>query len=122
PILNNMKSAYRILILVLLTLPAWSQSTGSLRGTVKTSDGNPAQLVSVTLEEIHKGTTADREGNFEIRNLVPGNYTLVVSFVGLGSQRKPVEIRAGETATVDFVLSENARELEEVVISGTHEQ
>lgn len=117
-----MKSAYRILILVLLTLPAWSQSTGSLRGTVKTSDGNPAQLVSVTLEEIHKGTTADREGNFEIRNLVPGSYTLVVSFVGLASQQKPVEIRAGETATVDFVLSENARELEEVVISGTHEQ
>lgn len=116
-----MKSFY-LIFFSLSNLIVWGQSTGSVGGTIKTSDGNPGQYVNVSIEGTSKGTVADRTGNFEIRNLSPGNYTLIASFVGLESQKKQVEIKAGEITRVHFVLNENARELEQVVISGGRDQ
>src|SRR5690606_5008168 len=96
----------------------WAQSTGTVAGTVRTADGSPAEHVNVSIEGTSKGSVADRWGNFEIRNLTPGRYTVVASYVGLETQRRPVDVRAGETATVEFTLAESSERLQEVVVSG----
>lgn len=97
---------------------AWAQTTGSVVGHVRTSDGNPAEYVNISIEGTSKGTVADRRGHFEIRNLTPGHYVVIASYVGLETQRRPVEVNAGETVTVEFILAESAERLQEVVISG----
>src|SRR5690606_19749718 len=99
-----------LLLALLATLTGWAQSTGSISGTVKTSDGSPAEYVNVGIEGTSRGTSADRNGNFEIKNLKPGTYTLLVSFIGLEGQRRSVEVIAGE------VRSEERRVGNECVI------
>ncbi|MFD1002623.1 TonB-dependent siderophore receptor [Ohtaekwangia kribbensis] len=114
-----MKYIYLFLILVFLTSPllVWSQS-GSIRGVVKTSDGNPAEFVNIAIEGTAKGDIADKNGKFEIRNVAPGNYILVASFIGLENTQRSVEVKADEVTTIDFILKESSQQLEEVIISG----
>jgi iron complex outermembrane receptor protein len=113
-----MKYLCLIFLLVLTHLTIFAQSTGSIRGTIKTSDGNPAGFVNVSIEGTSKGAVADDNGKYEIRNVTPGNYQLIASFVGLENQQQNVDVSAGKTTVIDFVLSENTLQLEEVTISG----
>lgn len=112
---------YTLIILFILQVHAWAQTTGSIKGSIKTAEGRPAEYVNVSIEGSSKGAVADRKGNFEIRNLSPGSYIVVASFVGLETQKQSVEIKSGESATVDFTLLENAERLEEIVISGARQ-
>ena len=112
-----MKSIYLFLFMAAANLTAWSQATGTIRGIVKTSDDNPAEFVNVSLEGTSKGAIAGVTGTYEINKVQPGNYVLVASFVGLQSQKQPVEVKAGEVTIINFVLMENATRLEEVIIS-----
>jgi iron complex outermembrane receptor protein len=116
-----MKSLALTLLMLLSGSVLWAQTTGSVSGTVKTSDGSPAEFVNVMLEGTSKGTVADSRGRFKIGNLAPGSYNLVVSFIGLETQQQMVEITAGQNKEVSFSLKENSSELQEVVISGTRD-
>jgi iron complex outermembrane receptor protein len=110
-----MKALY-LSLLYFSAISALAQTSGSIRGSVKTSDGNPAEYVNISIEGTSKGTVADRNGYFEIKNLKPGSYNLVASFVGLETQRNSVDINSGEVAKIDFVLKENTQQLEEIVV------
>ncbi|HQS06082.1 MAG TPA: TonB-dependent receptor plug domain-containing protein, partial [Daejeonella sp.] len=46
-------------------------------------------------------------------------YIIKVSFVGLKTQEKAISLSAGETAEINFTLSENAERLAEVVITAS---
>jgi iron complex outermembrane receptor protein len=94
-----------------------SDKNGSLRGHVKTSDGQPAAYVTVGILAIGKGTTTDENGRYVLSNIKPGTYTLKVSFVGLQTQEKVVEVISGKAIDVDFELAENNNQLSEIVIS-----
>jgi iron complex outermembrane receptor protein len=64
-----MKRIYLIFAIISGQLAGFAQNTGSVEGTIRTSDGNPAEYVNVSIEGTSKGTVADRNGFFEIRNL-----------------------------------------------------
>lgn len=114
-----MKAFYSaLLIATLIYNTSPGQSTGSVRGTVKTSDGNPAEFVSINIEGTSKGAIAGKTGNFEINRIAPGSYNLVASFVGLITQKLAIEVKPGEQTVIEFVLHENAAQLQEIVISG----
>lgn len=90
--------------------------TGAIKGTVKTSDGNPAEFVNIVLTNTKFGATAGQTGHFTIKNLPAGTYTIVASFIGLQTQTKEIIVTAGETTTVNFVLTEGAKDLQEVYV------
>ena len=96
--------------------------TGIITGQIKTTDGQPAASVTVYIKENGKFTTTDEQGRFSIKNLKNGVYTLEVTMVGLKSQQKTVEVKNGEAASVEIVLSENAHQLEEVVIEANQKK
>lgn len=92
--------------------------TGNIKGTIKTSDGQPAEFVSVGLTTLNKGAVANSAGEYQLNNIEPGVYTLKTSFVGLETQEQQVEVKANETTLVpEIVLKENAQTLKEVVVS-----
>jgi iron complex outermembrane receptor protein len=72
----------------------------------------------VGLQGQTKGDLTDEQGRFRIRQVAPGEYTIVVSAVGLKTEQRTVTVTAGQTATVDFALTESAAELKEVVVRG----
>ena len=113
-----MKTFYLIVLFLTTSASIQAQTTGSISGTIKTSDGDPAEFVNVSLKGTAKGDVADKNGNYIINNISPGSYTLVASFVGLENQQQTIDVRAGEKILVDFTLKENSKELQVVVVSG----
>lgn len=112
-----MNRFYSIISLLLFVVSSYAQDFGIIRGTVVTSDGGGASGVNIIIEGTSRGAVADDAGNFEIRNLKPGQYSVIASFVGLQTQRQSVEVQAGQTTTISFTLKENSQELEGIVIS-----
>jgi len=91
-------------------------TTGKIAGAIHTSDGKPAAFVTVSLKEINRSTMTADDGSFAIGNIKSGDYTLVVSLIGQQNQEKKVTVQASKTTTIDFVLTENASQLNEVII------
>ena len=93
---------------------------GQVRGTVLLPGGAPADYVSVALQGTTCGETTDERGQFQLRRVATGSYTLVVSFVGYETQQVPVEVRAGETTQVPaLTLVRSDQQLQEVVVNGS---
>ncbi len=114
-----MKAFYTLLIIILSTAAvALAQGTGIIQGTVATADGQPAEFVNVSLKGTVRGSVTDRQGQFEIRNIPPGNYRLVASLVGLAGVEQEVQVKAGSITTVAFSLNETATQLAEVTVTG----
>ncbi|WP_229379982.1 TonB-dependent receptor [Fibrella forsythiae] len=96
-----------------------AQQGATIRGTVKTSDGNPAEAVTVSLKGSGQGTVTNEQGIFAINRLKSGTYRLQVSSVGLQPTEKEVTVAGTETLTVDFVLSESTSQLNEVIVNAS---
>src|SRR2546426_2773939 len=62
---------------------------------------------------------ARQDGQYRIPSVAPGRYTLQVRLIGYATVSQPVSVAAGETAAVDFVLSEAAVPLEAIVVTAT---
>ena len=93
----------------------FAQQASVVRGKVTTSDGQPADAVSVGVKNTSIGTVTSQSGTFQFR-LKPGTYVIHVSAVGLLQQDKTITVASGQTTTVDFVLKQNANELKEVIM------
>lgn len=90
---------------------------GSVTGTVRTSDDEPAEFVTVAIKGTSKGAVTNKNGTFQIKGITPGNHIVIASFVGLENSEQAVEMKPGEKAVLDFVLKENAAQLQEVIVS-----
>jgi len=92
---------------------------GTIRGVIRTSDGQPAAFVSVGIPQSGKGANTAEDGSFQIAGVEPGTHVLQVSCVGLRPQQQSVKVEAGQTINADVALRESAAELSEVVVTGT---
>ena len=99
------------------TVSAQSQN-GSVSGTIKTSDGNPAAYVSVGLKNTGKTTQTDEKGNFLIKNVAPGSYIIKISAIGVSVQEKQVAVTANQVSQITFSTTESSSQLDEVAING----
>ncbi|HET9412489.1 MAG TPA: TonB-dependent receptor, partial [Candidatus Saccharimonadales bacterium] len=95
-----------------------------MNGTIKDQAGSP--LPGATIIAVHNPTntqyvaTTNADGYYNIQNMrVGGPYTVRTSYVGYQEQRSEnVNLALGQSARVDFTLSESSRELGEVEILG----
>ncbi|MCX7985899.1 MAG: TonB-dependent receptor [Bacteroidales bacterium] len=84
-----------------------------ISGTVKDKSGSPLPGVNVVNKGTTVGVVTDANGNYRIR-VTDSKATLVFSFIGY----KTVEQSVSGRTTVDVVLEEETKELEEVVVVG----
>lgn len=105
-----------VLVFVLISTFAWSQNA-TLKGRVTTTDGKAAEFVNVILKGTNKGVVADVEGNYELTNIKPGNYTLQASFVGLTPLSKKITLTAGQVLEENVELAANSQQLQEVFVT-----
>ena len=96
--------------LVTLLLLAQSQGTATIRGRVVDQTGGalPGAIVTVTNTDtgISRETTTDRTGFYTVPSLpLTGEYVVRIALPGFSTrQTDPLDLRAGETATVDATL------------------
>ncbi|MFL5580563.1 MAG: SusC/RagA family TonB-linked outer membrane protein [Gemmatimonadaceae bacterium] len=105
------------------TLAAQAAGTGTITGrVVDRASQQPLGGVNVLVVGTQRGTQTQDDGTFRIPGVNAGSYQLRAQRIGFGAQTLPVSVQPGATASVDFVLSPAAVQLEQVVISGTGEQ
>ena len=97
------------------------RKTGSIKGNVKDPEGKVAEFVNVRIKETGKGSVTDAEGNFILKDIPDGNYTLLVSFLGLATQSRQAVISADQVLTMDFTLLPDHTLLQQVEVTGRKE-
>lgn len=111
----------RIIFLIFFTLTSfilYSQTV--IKGTVTDKKfGEPLTGAAILVEGTTIGTTADIDGNFEIK-IAAGKYNLVVSYVSYTTQKvQNITVTAGEPSVVNIVMEEASLELESVQVVAT---
>lgn len=105
-----------LLIFFFSTVQAQNQN-GKIQGIVKTTDGKPAPVVSVTLAELKRSTSTNENGSYIFQNVKPGTYTLKVVFIGTPGGEKTVTVENNKTTTADLIFTETSAQLKEVSIT-----
>ncbi|WP_224485165.1 TonB-dependent receptor [Robertkochia aurantiaca] len=115
------------LLLLMLTFVSTSifaqeGSPGSIMGLItdKEMNNEPLPFANVQIQGSTKGTTTDMDGLYEIPNMEPGTYTVVVSFVGYETLEIPnVVVEAGKVTEINTALGAGSVSLDEVVVTTT---
>ena len=96
--------------------PAWT--TGKIAGNVTdAATGEPLPGATVRIEDTTLGAAAAADGYYNIINVTPGTYTLVVSMIGYATTRiENVEVSVDRTTRIDVELQEEVIEGEEVIV------
>jgi iron complex outermembrane receptor protein len=103
------------LTLLLQCLVYWGFAQFTLKGTVKSEDGEKLTGANLTISNRFGGTTTDMNGAFEFKNLKKGNYQLTVSFIGYEKQTRDVILNGDQT--LDVILKEETILKDEVLVS-----
>lgn len=112
------------LCLVLVHAGAWTQarSSASIVGTIidaKTREAIPYAQVVVVGTTL--GTASDASGGYRISGLPPGTYTLEASILGYATASERVTITGTNTRHLDFYLTEQSIEIDDVVVSANRQ-
>ena len=126
----NLDGALRLFgglaLLLALAAPVAAQNvttTGDIRGRTLDAAGSPVPGVLVTARNSATGLertaiTADN-GIFVLRLLPPGSYNVQAEALGYATRTfENVQVSIGSSAQVNFELSQQAVEIEELVVSG----
>ncbi|KAF2335719.1 TonB-dependent receptor [Flavobacterium daemonense] len=94
-----------------------AQNKGTISGVLTDKETNNAALpfANVLIKGTNISANTDIDGKYSL-TVNPGNYTIIFSFVGYESVEKPVTVKAGETVTVNQVLSSGSFTLKDVVV------
>ena len=110
-----------LFILLLCKLPAFSQ-TGTVRGFVyEAATGEPVIFTNVYFYKTTIGAATDVNGYFAITKIPPGEYTLMVSYMGCDTLRLPVSIKANELISKKLYLAKSSFQLQEISISAARQ-
>ena len=108
------------LIALLLILPAltFSQVDGIVNGYIYDSKSQlPLLGANVIIEGTEKGAISDENGFFQISEIKPQSYNLLVSYIGYQSKKIfNIIIKSKGNQTLEIYLLESAQELDEVVL------
>lgn len=93
---------------------------GSIRG--KVTDANtkePLIGANIFIKNTSIGVTTGIKGDYLIENLKPGEYTIVIKYVGFSTQQEIVTISSNKTVELNFSLISSLVNLDEIVVAGS---
>ena len=119
---------YIVCILWLLLVVGAGQSGAHARsGRVTTiygkitCNGQPVPFATVTLRGTTVGTATDKEGNFRLSKIAPGEHKLMVSCVGYKDAMQEIAVDDGQNLETNVSLREDLLEMDAVVVTGNKE-
>lgn len=103
----------------MLFASAQSSDTNLTGHVVDASTGEHMPYYTIAIEGTSIGTTTDATGHYVLRNLTPGSYTVQATCVGYLPESKKVQLLKGLTTELNFRVSPDALQLEQVVVTGS---
>lgn len=115
--MNRLYAGIRLLLCALL-LPGMLAAQATLTGSVTDEQGEGLIGATVLLEGTTIGAITDLDGNYSIKNIPAGDYTVFYTYVGYTRQSRQVRLADGQTLVANMVLPENVTILNEAVVVG----
>lgn len=109
-----MKFIYLWLLLISLGLNTYAQT---LSGSISGKSGEPAVNISVRLDSTMTGTTTDVHGDFILRHIKAGNYTLIASGIGYAPSKIGVVVAEKNNVFLNLKLDPSISTLQEVTVT-----
>ena len=109
-----------IVAFLFITVFSYAQNKGIIEGTLTDKDLNNESLpfANVSIKGTNIGVTTDETGKYTI-SVDAGSYTIRFSFLGYETIEEKVEVKAGETVTINKALGSGSYQLKDVVIQNT---
>jgi TonB-dependent receptor len=104
-----------LVTLLLLSLPAFAQS-GAISGSVTDDSGSVLKGARIELLPSGVATSANYQGEFALRDIAPGRYTLTTSYIGFTIHNEEIDVVAGKTLNLNLKL-EVASKSEEIFVT-----
>ncbi|MFR9514563.1 MAG: TonB-dependent receptor [Rikenellaceae bacterium] len=101
-----------LLSTLLLSCFSLFAQTGSISGTIVTSEGETVLGATVIIKDTHFGTTSDIDGNFSIEATI--GETLIISYIGY----EDLEVTPTKLNDNKFTLQGSNQVLDEIVVVG----
>ncbi|HVO75865.1 MAG TPA: TonB-dependent receptor [Ignavibacteriaceae bacterium] len=120
---KKIKFNYAFLLLTLFIFQSFLiAQTGTITGHVYDKNTNEALAkANVILKGTSLGAATDFDGNFNLRGVPEGTYTVVVSYIGYNSSSADIKVTSGQTVLQDFHLEPVTLEGETVEITAQAE-
>ncbi len=116
-----MKNIYLTIFIFVFTALISSSLTaqeGVIRGFIyEEESGEPAMFCNASLEGTTFGSSTDVNGYFVISKIEPGNYTLIITYLGYDSIVERVQVKAGDIISKNYFLMKSSVKLETITIS-----
>lgn len=95
-----------------------AQNIGKIAGAVsEAKTGNPLPGANILVVGTNLGAAADASGEYYILNVPPGKYELRASMIGYEKMKiVDVIVNIGRTTNIDFKLTDEVLEMDEVVV------
>ena len=107
---------------ILFSAAVLAQNGGKISGKVSYNDQTPLHDASVQIVQLKQTVRTDENGFYEITNVPPGRYTILVHIEGFADATKIVDVINGVNLTLDFALQiASLREQVTVTASGTEQ-
>lgn len=87
-------------------------------GTVSDSSG-VLPFANVFLKNTSIGTTTDQFGNFNLKNIPDGEYTIVASFISYVNDKRNISIYGDSTIIIDFTLELDHSMIDQIVVTSS---
>ena len=121
--INFQINTYKIIFIagIFILSESYMSQSGIVKGRVFDQMNNEAvPFANIYIEEIQVGTSTDLDGNYEIKEIKPGLYNILFTFIGYESSRKAEVIVSSTKPTVlNIGLLEMSTNLDEVEIKAS---
>jgi len=122
----KLKTTCKYLLLLLFALGFCTiikaQESGKIIGSVSDKvSGDPLPGANILLEGTSLGSATTVEGKYTIRQVPPGDYNLIIKYIGYKEQEIQITVKSGLTLEVNVELEYVTLEGEEVIINAQAE-
>jgi TonB-dependent receptor len=109
-----------IIIILCSSIIACAQY-GSIKGTVKDKKtGETIVGASIIIKDTQIGITSDLDGNYEIKNLTPGSYTINISYISYKAESfKNITVTNGKATELNIEIESEVVTIKSLVVKGS---
>ncbi len=106
-------------LILIYNLPLLGQESGRIIGTILDNHGNPMVAAEISIPSLEIGTTTRANGEFEIKSVPKGDYTVRIDYLGFQTRQiSAVRVRSGETTQmVDVRMSPKLLAMNETIVT-----
>ena len=112
-----------LLIQILLLLFTANLQSAVVKGRINDSvTGEELIGATIRIKELNLGTTSGLDGSYIIKNMPNGTFSISCSYIGYQTVERSINVNNNDNFTLNFLLTQQAKELNQVVITAQGEK